>query len=54
MAGAAGLELSDDQLDAVVGGLTRVFVAPQDAAPAGPERVQIPGLSLQAAPALQP
>jgi hypothetical protein len=54
--GAADLELSEDQLDSVVGGLTRVFMGPQDAAPAGQERVQIPGLSLHrnAEPALRP
>lgn len=56
--GAAGLELSEDELDSVVGGLTRVFTGPQDAAaaPAGQERVQIPGLALhrEAEPALRP
>jgi hypothetical protein len=55
-AGAAALELSDDQLDSVVGGLTRVFGAPQHAAPAGQEWAQVPGLSVhrKPEPALQP
>lgn len=49
----SALELDDDELDAVVGGLSRAFV--HDDAPApDPARVRLPGLTLQGAePALR-
>lgn len=47
-------ELADDELDFVVGGLTRALVAPED--DADRQRVRIPGLSVHAGSAtvLQP
>ena len=56
-AGAPGgellMELSDDELDCVVGGLSRILEtggAPLAAEPGEPQRVRIPALSLQTVP----